>query len=102
MLALLAAGLVAVPDAMTPANQMPNLYSQPAACRDQPYHVVDRYGRPVARRLGDLPHAGAQLLVDRKVEGCRVVTLMSGSAGPAPVGTPPAGDRHRIEPVQPK
>jgi hypothetical protein len=30
----------------------------------------------VAHRLGDLPLASAQLLVDRRIDGCPVITVM--------------------------
>jgi hypothetical protein len=112
MLALLAAAaVVATPDVPNippmPAeamdvSRMPNLYAQPARCRDQPYHVVDRFGRPVTRKLGELPRGGAQLLVDRKVGGCRVVTLMYGSDAPAPDQPNPPPGKYRIEPLRPK
>jgi hypothetical protein len=97
-----AAGLtVPLPPTAPRAEPMPNLYSSPAHCRDAPYHVVDRFGRPVTRRLGDLPDATAQLLVDRKVDGCRVVTVMrSGERAPVDQPNPPAS-QYRMLPLKP-
>jgi len=62
-----------------PTERMPNLYQVPPQCQNVPYRVVDQYGRPLPIRLGDLPNAGAlQLLVDRKIDGCRVITVKQG------------------------
>jgi hypothetical protein len=113
LLAAAAAAIVAAPavpdippmpvETQDSGSRMPNLYTQPAACKDQRYHVVDKYGRPVSRKLGELPRVnGAQLLVDRKVNGCRVITLMSGALAPAADDPNPPARRYRIEPLRPK
>ena len=105
----LAMELVAGPARTSPAvaaaasktlEPMPNLYQVPARCRDVPYHVVDQYGRPVATRLGDLPNAGAlQLLVDRSIAGCRVITVKQGVV--APDRPNPPAESYRIRPLKP-
>jgi hypothetical protein len=74
MLALLAAATVAA--SPPPTERTPNLYRVPAGCRSATHNVVDRYGRPLPIRLGDLPLATPQLLVDRRVGGCPVITVM--------------------------
>jgi hypothetical protein len=62
------------------ATSTPNMYRVPEHCRNQPYQVVDSHGRPVAIRLGDLPEPGGlQLLVDRRIDGCRVITVRNGT-----------------------
>lgn len=112
MLVLLAAvAVAATPDARNipplPADapaaisRMPNLYSQPPACTDQPDRVVDRYGRPVAAPLASLPQPSLQLLVDRKIAGCRVVTVARGSPPPAADQPNPPASQHRLQPLQP-
>src|SRR5690349_4740260 len=87
MLFLLAAATVAAAPGLQPAaTSTPNLYERaiPAHCRDMRHRVVDRYGRPITRRLGDLPAAGPMLLVDRRINGCPVVTMMRGDTRVAP------------------
>jgi len=83
---ILAAGVTVATEA-----PMPNFYRAPANCREMSYRVVDRYGRPLPIRLADLPKAGAQLLVDRRVDGCRVITVMGPTARdqPKPRSKPP-------------
>ena len=82
MLVLLAAAtIVAAP----PVLRTPNFYRLPAGCADARSKVVDRFGRPASTRLGDLPDASTILLVDRKVDGCPVITVKQ--------GRPPALDR---------
>ena len=66
---------------------MPNVYKQPAYCKDVPYQVVDRYGRPVAQKLGDLPTGALMFAVDRSINGCRVITVISGTVLPDQPGT---------------
>jgi hypothetical protein len=113
MLILLAAATVAaatpdvptlppMPDDFPAAMPMPNLYEQavPAHCPNVRRRVVDRYGRPVPYRLGDLPAAGPMLLVDRRINGCPVAVMMRG--GPAPRDNPnPPASAYRILPLQP-
>jgi hypothetical protein len=64
------------------AERTPNLYRQPAHCRDTTSNVVDRYGRPLTLRLGDLPPGGLILAVDRSIAGCRVITVVRGNVMP--------------------
>jgi hypothetical protein len=100
MLVLLAAATVAT--ALPTAERTPNLYETvvPAHCRDARRNVVDRYGRPITRRLGDLPGAGPMLLVDRRINGCPVITMMRG--GPPPVDNPnPPPSAYRVMPIRP-
>ena len=106
MLIILAAATVAT---ATPASKadaiadMPNLYRVPAGCENQRYRVVDKYGRPLTERLGELPRVnGAQLLVDRKIDGCRVVTLMGGARPPIADDPNPPPSQYRIQPLRPR
>jgi hypothetical protein len=101
MLVLLAAATVAAAVAPPVAERTPNLYRVPAACKDAPYHVVDRHGRPLPARLGDLPKAGPMLLVDRKVDGCPVITMMRGATTVAPDQPNPPSSQYRVVPVRP-
>ena len=91
-----------MPNDFPAAMPMPNLYEQaiPARCLDGRRRVVDRYGRPVPYRLGDLPAAGPMLLVDRRVKGCPVTVMMRGGRGPRDNPNPPAS-AYRILPLQP-
>jgi hypothetical protein len=83
-------------------NNMPNLYQAPAHCRSQRYQVVDRFGRPVLLPLGSLPQPSLQLAVDRRIDGCRVVTVARGSPPPAADQPNPPARRYRLEPLRPK
>jgi len=87
---------------ITPAPRtmapMPNLYQVPARCRNLTYQVVDSQGRPVATKLGDLPGPGGlQLLVDRKIDGCRVITVKYGTV--APDQPNPPATRYQVRPL---
>jgi len=93
--------LVPADGGTTPAQAMapmPNHFTVPERCRNLPYQVVDENGRPVAVKLGDLPKAGGlQLLVDRRIDGCRVITVKYGRVlrdepNPAP-------ERYRVMPL---
>lgn len=95
MLILLAAATVA----SGPTMRTPNLFQSPENCRDAPYHVVDRYGRPPPDRLGELPRGGLILAVDRSVNGCRVITVLRGEVRPDQPN-PPA-DQYRYLPLRP-
>jgi len=99
MLVLLAAAVVA---GLPTVERTPNLYRVPAACKDAPYHVVDRYGRPLPTRLGDLPKAGPMLLVDRRVDGCPVITMMRGATTAAPDQPNPPPSQYRVVPLRPR
>lgn len=105
MLTLLAAATVAVaaPPAERAATWTPNLYSKsiPAHCRTGRQPVVDRYGRPITRRLGDLPAAGPMLLVDRRISGCPVVTMMRGDTLVAPDDPNPPPSAYQVMPIRP-
>ena len=106
MLVILAAATVASAQpaqAADPMANMPNLYRVPAGCENQRYHVVDKYGRPVTQRLGELPRVnGAQLLVDRKIDGCRVITVMGGARPPIADDPNPPPSQYRIQPLRPR
>jgi hypothetical protein len=84
--------------ATQPTASMPNLYQVPARCRNLAYQVVDNQGRPVATRLADLPGPGGlQLLVDRKIEGCRVITVKYGTVEPDQPNPQP--NRYQVRPL---
>jgi hypothetical protein len=105
MLILFAAATVAAAPAPAPetaASWTPNLYSRavPAHCRDARHRVVDRYGRPVLRRLGDLPAVGPMLLVDRRINGCPVITMMRG-VPPPPDNPDPPPSAYQLMPIRP-
>jgi hypothetical protein len=97
MLVLLAAATVAAapPDVL----RTPNFYRVPAGCADARERVVDRFGRPMPLRLSDLPGASAILLVDRKVDGCPVITVMRGSVPAAPDRPNPPPSAYRLHPL---
>lgn len=93
-----AAGAPIPASASRTATPMPNLYQVPEKCRNLTYQVVDSQGRPVATRLADLPGPGGlQLLVDRKIDGCRVITVKYGAV--APDQPNPPANRYRIRPL---
>jgi hypothetical protein len=102
MLVLLAAAAIAATPTLPPTERTPNLYRVPEACKDAPYKVVDRYGRPLPTRLGDLPKAGPMLLVDRRVDGCPVITMMRGGTAAAPDQPNPPARQYRVVPVRPR
>lgn len=72
------------------AEWTPNLYKVPEGCKDAPYKVVDRYGRPVPVKLGDLPKGVLLLAVWRDIEGCPVLTVASGNPSVDAPRPPPA------------
>lgn len=96
MLVLLAAATIAAAPPVT--ERTPNLYRVPAGCADARMRVVDRFGRPVPVRLGDLPAASPILLVDRRVDGCPVITVMRGLA-PAPDQPNPPASAYKMHPL---
>ena len=101
MLILFAAASVA---AATPAaTPTPNLYERalPAHCADGRRRVVDRYGRPMPHRLRDLPAAGPMLLVDRRINGCPVITMMRGGPPPVADDPDPPPSAYRVMPLTP-
>ena len=105
MLILLAAASVAAapPAPVTKTEVTPNLYSRsvPAHCRYGRRNVVDRYGRPITRRLSDLPAAGPMLLVDRRINGCPVITMMRGGPPPVVDDPDPPPSAYRVMPLTP-
>jgi hypothetical protein len=74
-----AAVLDAAPALPPIAERTPNLYQVPERCKDAPYKVVDRFGRPVPVKLGDLPKGMLLLAVWRDIGGCPVLTVASGN-----------------------
>jgi len=77
------------PDAPPLADILPtpNAYREPPQCKDATVKVVDRYGQPLTQRLGDLPPGALQYAIDRKIGGCRVITVVRGTVIPdAPNG----------------
>jgi hypothetical protein len=74
------------------AERTPNLYKVPERCKDAPYKVVDRYGRPLSLKLGDLPKGALLLAISRDVDGCPVLTVARGNPG-QDNPNPPVPDR---------
>jgi hypothetical protein len=74
---LLAAQLIAAGPPI--AERTPNLYRVPERCKDAPVKVVDRYGRPVAQKLADLPKGALIYAVDRKIDGCPLLVVVYGT-----------------------
>ena len=101
MISLLLAGAVAGAPAERTATETPNAYTVPAHCGDTRRRVVDKYGRPLPLRLGDLPEMAPMLLVDRTVNGCPVITLMRQGLAPAPDQPNPPPSAYRYQPLQP-
>jgi len=69
-----------------PAERTLNLFSVPERCKDAPVKAVDRDGRPRPRKLTDLPNGALLLAVDRKIDGCPVLTIVHGDVSPEPQG----------------
>lgn len=88
ILAIVLAAAVGGGDA--PMLRTPNLYAVPARCALSPYHVVDRFGRPLPLKLGDLPKGALQLAVERRIDGCPVITSAYGAPGQDNPAPPPA------------
>src|SRR3990167_5108282 len=105
MLILLAAATIAAapPPPATRVAVTPNLYTRalPEHCRYGRRNVVDRFGRPIARRLSDLPAAGPMLLVDRRIDGCPVITMMRGGPPPVADDPNPPPSAYRVVPLTP-
>jgi hypothetical protein len=93
---LLAAQIAAVAPPI--AERTPNLYKVPERCKDAPVKVVDRFGRPVAQKLGDLPKGALIYAVNRSVEGCPVLVVVYGTPA-LDNPNPPAPSA--IEPISP-
>lgn len=83
------------------AAPMPNLYRAPAHCGDQRYQVVDRYGRPLLLPLASLPTPSLQLAVDRRIDGCPVITVAHGWSPPVADQPNPPARQYRIQPLRP-
>jgi hypothetical protein len=73
---LLAAQITAIAPPI--AERTPNLYRVPDSCKDAPVKVVDRYGRPVLQKLGNLPKGALMYAVDRRLDGCPVLVVVYG------------------------
>lgn len=99
LLAAAAAAATATPAGM-PSSRMPNVYDVPAHCRDARQNVVDRYGRPVTIPLGQAAPAAMMLAVDRRVNGCPVITV-GGRVQPAPDRPNPPDSAYRMLPLKP-
>ena len=101
MLVLLAAA--AITAAPPVAERTPNLYRVPPGCPDARQRVVDRFGNPLPLRLGDLPAAGPMLLVERRIDGCPVITMMNGAPRtvviPAPDRPNPPASAYKLRPL---
>jgi hypothetical protein len=91
MLALLAAATVATaPGAASIASETPNRFVLPEHCKQ--FYQTNRPAYPIAegRKLTELPPADMHLLVDRKVAGCPVPTIVRHNVdGPPRPLTPP-------------
>jgi len=80
------------------AEKTPNLYRVPDRCKAAPVKVVDRFGRPIPQKLGDLPKGALIYAVDKRVDGCPVLVVAYGTpALDNPNPAPPAG----VEPAAP-
>jgi len=79
------------------AERTPNLFNPPARCRDAAVKAVDKNGRPRPRKLTDLPPGALQLAVDRRIDGCPVLTIVRGDVVPDPQGP----TIMRLEPLAP-
>ena len=103
LILLAAASVAAAPAPVLRVEQTPNLYARsiPAHCHYGRRNVVDRYGRPIARRLSDLPAAGPMLAVDRRINGCPVITMMRGGPPPVVDDPDPPNSAYRVMPVTP-
>ena len=96
--ALAAAALAAPPANDVPARaapppiveRMPNLYRPPERCKDATVKIVDRFGRPVAEKLGDLPQGALIYAVDRRQDGGPVLMVAYGTAALDNPNPPPA------------
>lgn len=99
ILAALVSASVTVLSAGPPpvAERTPNLYREAPGCKDSPYRVIDRYGRPVTRKLGDLPPGAVILAVERTIGGCQVVTVARGTVDPDQPSLAP--QTYRAEPL---
>jgi hypothetical protein len=98
ILAALAAAATSVAIAAPPTTERtPNLYREPAGCENSPYRIVDRYGRPLPQKLGDLPRGALILAVERTIGGCQVITVDRGVAAPDAANPPP--QTYRAEPL---
>lgn len=108
ILAALAVAAVAAPPAndvparVAPppiAERTPNLYRVPERCNDATVKIVDRFGRPVAEKLGDLPKGALIYAVDRRQDGCPVLMVAYGTAA-LDNPNPPPGARPQASPAK--
>jgi hypothetical protein len=91
LLTALASAAIAAAHSPPRTERTPNLYRLPAACPDERRNIVDRYGRPAAVRLGDLPKPIALLAVERRIDGCPVITISRVLPPAVDDPNPPAG-----------
>jgi hypothetical protein len=82
------------------ASRMPNAYKVPEKCKTRPTTVVDRFGRPVATRLADLPKGALYYAIDTRIDGCPVLTVVYGEALRDDPNPPPSA--YRAVPLKPK
>lgn len=80
------------------SERTPNLYRLPERCKDAPVKIVDRFGRPVPQKLGNLPKGALIYAVDRRVDGCPVLVVVYGTPELDNPNPPP---RNGVEPVAP-
>ena len=81
------------------AERTPNAYKLPPGCKDAATRVVDRYGRPLPQRLGDLPKGALMYAVDRRIDGCPVLVIVYGEASPDNPNPPPQSYRYAPVPA---
>jgi hypothetical protein len=99
MIVALAAAATSLAIATPPTTERtPNLYREPAGCENSPYKIVDRYGRPLPQKLGDLPRGALILAVERTIGGCQVITVDRGTVAPDTPNPPPQTYRTSLWP----
>jgi hypothetical protein len=79
---------------------MPNVYKVPEHCKDAPVKVQDRFGRPVAQKLADLPKGALIYAVDRRVDGCPVLVVVYGVPALDNPNPPTPSGPERITPTK--
>jgi hypothetical protein len=82
------------------AERTPNLYRVPEQCKSAPVKVQDRFGRPVAEKLGDLPKGALIYAVDRRVDGCPVIVVVYGTPALDDPNPPSPSGPERVTPAK--
>jgi hypothetical protein len=82
------------------AERTPNLYKVPEQCKGAPVKVQDRFGRPVAEKLGDLPKGALIYAVDRRVDGCPVLVVVYGTPALDNPNPPPPSGPEKVTPAK--